>query len=41
MERPVIVAARRTAVGRFQGGLASIPASKLGAEVIKDIIART
>jgi acetyl-CoA C-acetyltransferase len=41
MEKPVIVAARRTAVGRFQGGLSSIPASKLGAEVIKDIIART
>jgi len=41
MERPVIVAARRTAVGRFQGGLASMPAAKLGAEVIKDIIART
>ncbi len=41
MEKPVIVAARRTAVGRFQGGLASIPAAKLGAEVIKDIIART
>jgi acetyl-CoA C-acetyltransferase len=41
MERPVIVAARRTAVGRFQGGLSSITASKLGAEVIKDIIART
>jgi acetyl-CoA C-acetyltransferase len=41
MERPVIVAARRTAVGRFQGGLSSMPASKLGAEVIKDIIART
>jgi len=41
MERPVILAARRTAVGRFQGGLASIPASKLGAEVIKDIIAKT
>jgi len=41
MERPVIVAARRTAVARFQGGLASIPASKLGAEVIKDIIAKT
>lgn len=41
MEKPVIVAARRTAVGRFQGGLSTIPASKLGAEVIKDIIART
>ncbi len=41
MERPVIVAARRTAVGRFQGGLSSIPASRLGAEVIKDIIAQT
>ncbi|UCG52946.1 MAG: acetyl-CoA C-acetyltransferase [Candidatus Latescibacterota bacterium] len=41
MEKPVIVAARRTAVGRFQGGLASIPASKLGAEVVKDILAQT
>ena len=41
MERPVIVAARRTAVGRFQGGLSTTPASKLGAEVIKDIIAQT
>jgi acetyl-CoA C-acetyltransferase len=41
MEKPVIVAARRTAVGRFQGGLSSMTASKLGAEVIKDIIART
>jgi len=41
MERPVIVAARRTAVGRFQGGLSSITASKLGAEAIKDIIATT
>jgi len=41
MERPVIVAARRTAVARFQGGFASMPAAKLGAEVIKDIIATT
>ncbi len=41
MEKPVIVSARRTAVGRFQGGFSSIPASKLGAEVIKDILAQT
>ena len=41
MEKPVIVAARRTAVGRFQGGFSGIPAAKLGAEVITDILAQT
>lgn len=37
----VIVAARRTAVGTFGGALADIPASDLGALVIKDILAST
>ncbi len=38
MQDVVIVAARRTAVGSFGGSLAGIPASDLGALVIKDII---
>ncbi len=37
----VIVDAVRTAIGNFNGGLASLPASALGAEVIKAILART
>jgi len=37
----VIVAAARTAVGKFGGSLAKIPASELGAIVIKDLLART
>ncbi|UCH82651.1 MAG: acetyl-CoA C-acetyltransferase [Candidatus Latescibacterota bacterium] len=41
MEKAVIVAARRTPIGRFQGGLASLSASKLGAEVVKDLLAQT
>ena len=41
MQDVVIVAARRTAVGSFGGSLAGIPASDLGALVIKDIIAST
>ena len=41
MQEVVIVAARRTAVGAFGGSLAGIPASDLGAAVIKDVIART
>ena len=41
MEKPVIVAAKRTAIGRFLGGLSSIPAPTLGAEVIKAILAET
>jgi acetyl-CoA C-acetyltransferase len=36
----VIVAAGRTAVGAFNGALAGIPASQLGAHVIKGLLAR-
>ncbi|GED23100.1 acetyl-CoA C-acetyltransferase [Halomonas halmophila] len=41
MSEVVIVAARRTAVGAFGGSLAGIPASELGAHVIKDILGGT
>jgi acetyl-CoA C-acetyltransferase len=41
MERAVIVDAVRTAIGTFQGGLSSISAPRLGAEVIKAVVART
>lgn len=41
MKEVVIVAARRTAVGAFGGSLAGIPASDLGALVIKDILSST
>lgn len=41
MQDVVIVAARRTAIGTFGGSLASLPASDLGALVIKDILAQT
>ena len=41
MQEVVIVAARRTAVGAFGGSLAGIPASDLGAAVIKDVLAQT
>ncbi|HSH46988.1 MAG TPA: acetyl-CoA C-acetyltransferase [Halomonas sp.] len=41
MQDVVIVAARRTAVGAFGGSLAGIPASDLGASVIKDILSTT
>jgi acetyl-CoA C-acetyltransferase len=37
----VIVAALRTAVGKFGGTLAKIPASDLGAHVIKSLLSRT
>ncbi|RTL31188.1 MAG: acetyl-CoA C-acetyltransferase [Burkholderiales bacterium] len=37
----VIVAAARTAVGKFGGTLAKTPASELGATVIKDLLKRT
>ena len=36
----VIVAAARTAVGKFGGALAKTPASELGAVVIKDLLRR-
>ncbi len=41
MEDIVIVSAARTAVGKFGGTLAKIPATELGAAVIKDLLART
>ena len=37
----VIVAAARTAVGKFGGTLAKTPASELGAIVIRDLLRRT
>ena len=40
-ESAVIVAARRTAVGNFKGSLATVPASTLGATVIKAIVEQT
>lgn len=41
MENIVIVAAMRTAVGNFNGGLAEIPAHVLGAKVIEGLLKRT
>ena len=41
MKDIVIVAAARTAVGKFGGSLAGIPATELGATVIKDLLRRT
>jgi acetyl-CoA C-acetyltransferase len=41
MERAVIVSALRTPIGRFMGGLSSVPAPKLAAGLIKETIART
>src|SRR3954470_11712307 len=41
MEDVVIVAAARTAVGKFGGSLAKAPASDLGAHVIRALLART
>ena len=41
MEEIVIVAAGRTAVGKFGGSLAKIPATELGAAVIKEVLARS
>ena len=41
MEDIVIVAATRTAVGRFGGSLAKTPAPELGAIVLKDLLRRT
>src|SRR5258706_30906 len=40
MEDIVIVAAGRTAVGKFGGSLAKIPATELGALVIKNVLER-
>jgi acetyl-CoA C-acetyltransferase len=41
MERVVIVGAVRTAIGAFGGSLAGIPASELGATVIRGLLERT
>ena len=41
MDDVVIVAALRTAVGKFGGSLAKTPASDLGAHVIKALLAKT
>jgi acetyl-CoA C-acetyltransferase len=40
MEEVVIVSAVRTAIGKFGGALASIPATKLGSIVIQEALAR-
>jgi acetyl-CoA C-acetyltransferase len=41
MEDVVIVAAGRTAIGKFGGTLSKIPAAELGATVIKQLLAKT
>ncbi|WP_043308788.1 acetyl-CoA C-acetyltransferase [Pseudomonas sp. ML96] len=41
MQEVVIVAATRTAIGSFQGSLASVPAVELGAAVIKRLLEQT
>lgn len=41
MNEVVIVAATRTAIGSFQGALASVPAVELGAAVIKRLLEQT
>ena len=41
MEEIVIVAAARTAVGKFGGSLAKTPASELGATVIRELLRRS
>lgn len=41
MDSIVIVAAKRTPIGNFGGGLASVPAHKLGAAVIKNVLQET
>ncbi|MGC3961782.1 MAG: acetyl-CoA C-acetyltransferase [Rhodocyclaceae bacterium] len=41
MENVVIVAAARTAVGKFGGALTKVPAAELGAVVIRGVLART
>lgn len=41
MSKVYIVAARRTAIGKFLGSLAPVSAAELGATVIRDILAQT
>jgi len=40
MEKPVLVSAVRTAIGRFQGTLAPVPAPRLGAVVVRAAVER-
>ncbi len=40
-DQVVILSAVRTPIGRFQGGLSSIPATKLGAIAVKEAVARS
>ncbi|MBV9539752.1 MAG: acetyl-CoA C-acyltransferase, partial [Alphaproteobacteria bacterium] len=41
MRRAAVVSPIRTAVGKFLGGLSSIPAGELGAVVLKELVKRT
>jgi len=41
MEQPVILSAVRTAIGKFQGGLASFSATELGAKVVAEAVRRS
>src|ERR1700753_1793404 len=41
MRRAAIVSPLRTAVGKFQGGLASLPAGELGAVILRALMERT
>jgi acetyl-CoA C-acetyltransferase len=41
MDDVVITAALRTAVGKFNGSIAKVPAADLGAQIIKALLART
>jgi len=40
MGRPVIVSACRTAIGKFQGGLASVTAPRLGGLAVAEAVRR-
>ncbi|MGH9595092.1 MAG: acetyl-CoA C-acyltransferase, partial [Bryobacteraceae bacterium] len=40
IEKPVILSAVRTPIGKFQGGLASLPATELGAKVVAEAVRR-
>jgi acetyl-CoA C-acetyltransferase len=41
MEEIVIVGAARTAIGKFSGSLAGVPAARLGAHIIKKVLERS
>ncbi|MDH3285738.1 MAG: acetyl-CoA C-acetyltransferase, partial [Acidobacteriota bacterium] len=40
MDRSVIVSACRTPIGRFLGGLSTVPATRLGALVVREAVER-